>query len=212
MADSDDDGPDGSCDDSTGTSRTTVIRKSKNILKELSKYDIPDDVRLKANEIFISMAVKIHRNKIETQRQYYCVYNAYIELNIAVNYEELAKKFGLTKGEAQKAINRFTTLQTGYKPVSKKFTCIDFIPGKCKKYNFTDETILDIQNMAKRILEKNPLLMEKNVVYTADAVIRYYTTINGIKSEGVDAIKNTPVDNLYKIIVEIENNIAVKIF
>lgn len=182
--------------------KVKTFKGNKNIIKDLEKYNIPDDIKYQANDIFLRMNPKTHRGKKNIQRLFFCTYNAYKELNQVKDFNEICAIFDLKKGEGQKSLSLFSPLQTGYTPVIRNYTATDYIPSICSELNFSEETINDIKLLSDNILNRHKKLSEKNVVFLAKAIINYYININGID---IEFIITPTIKNIYNIIVELEN-------
>lgn len=192
----------GDAGETGGVSGKKTFKMAKNIIKDLEKYNLPDDVKYQANDIFLRMNPKTHRNKKNIQRLFYCSYRAYKELNLIINFTDLCAIFDLNKGDGQKALKLFSPLQTGYMPTIKTYTATDFIKSVCSEFNFSEETIEDITKLGKSILEKHKQLNDKTIIFLTKAIIKYYIQINSLDIN----FPTTPtINNIYKIIVQLEN-------
>jgi len=190
--------------DDVEASSSSSYGSTKNIIKKLEKYNIPEDIKYQANSVFLRMRTKTHRKKKDVQRSFFCTYSAYKELNQVINFTDLCDIFGLTKGEGQASLTMFSFIQTGYKPVVKKYTAIDFIPSIALELNLNQDTINDILLLAENILQKYKELNDKNVIFLAKAIIKYYIFVHGIELKEEFKTSNT-INNIYKIILELEN-------
>jgi transcription initiation factor TFIIIB Brf1 subunit/transcription initiation factor TFIIB len=200
----DDDGvtDDGGSVGVTGAAGEKTFKTAKNIIKDLEKYELPEDVKYQANDIFLRMNPKTHRSKKNVQRLFYCTYRAYKELDLVINFTDLCAIFKLNKGDGLKALKLFSPLQTGYMPTIKTYTAVDFIKSVSSELNFSDETIEDITKLARSILEKHKQLNDKTTIFLTKAIIKYYIQINGLD---VNFITTPTINNICKIIIELEN-------
>jgi transcription initiation factor TFIIIB Brf1 subunit/transcription initiation factor TFIIB len=185
-------------------------KNTRSILNELSNYNIPDDIKSRANIIYNSMVSNIKRANKRKYLLFYCVYSAYKELNITVNPVELGKKFNLSPGDVQKTHSMFSPLQTNYKPVNRIINASDYISDFCKKLNM-DSYESDIIMFTNNILNKNPSLTQEQPQTVAAGVLKYYMMINGIElidkhQLSISTLRSdTTIDGMYKKISTMDN-------
>lgn len=185
-------------------------KNNRNILNELSKYNIPDDIKYTANFIYNSMLSNIKRANKRKYLLFFCVYSAYKEHNITVNPVELGKKFNLSAGDVQKTHSMFSPLQTKYKPVNRIINPSDYISDFCKKLNM-DSYESDIITFTNNILIKNPSLTQEQPQTVAAGVLKYYMIINGIELNDKHQLSiatlrsDTTIDGMYKKISTMDN-------
>jgi transcription initiation factor TFIIIB Brf1 subunit/transcription initiation factor TFIIB len=185
--------------------------KSKSILPDLVKYDqFSDDIKNKANNIYIKMNHTTKRAKKRTLLLFFCVHNAYKELDIDVDPADLGDIFGLKAGQLQKTESMFSHLQTDYKPIVRIRSLSDYIRDYCVKIGLEDhhEEILQLSN---HILESNKDLKQSPTQPLAAGMIKYYMKIHGIelvnKTDLATAARRseTTIDAMYKQIAKCDN-------
>lgn len=182
-------------------------KNGKSIMGDLAKYNFSDQINTRANIIYGKMNMSTRRANNRTCLLFYCVYNAYKELNIPVNVSELGKIFNLKQGQIQKTNSTFSPNNTGYKPTYKVISAIDFLPDFCEQLNLTEYTE-DIISYAKNILTKNQALTQLVSQTVAAGLLKYYLTINGITLDDdkqlsiVTSRSDTTIDSMSKTIAE----------
>lgn len=145
---------------------------------------ISDEIKLKADSIFIRMRPAVHRGKTFIKQQFYCTYCAYLELGMKVDPFKLGSEFfGLTPGEVQHCDSLFSPLSTGYTSPVKQVSPTVYIPGFCKRMNFTEETQAKIIELTNDVLRKDRSLTQYNPQTLAAGILRYFIDINGIVVE-----------------------------
>ena len=157
------------------------VKKSRTILKDLSKYILSEEIKFAAELIFKKMRVGIKRKNARKKLLWYCVYNAYLELGIPIAPETLAQMFDLKNTDMPKASNMYSNLQTGYEPPEKETLPEELVPQYCSKMELSEECSDDIIDLIRRVTSN--IEFPKNIVpqVTAGASIKYYMDTNGIK-------------------------------
>lgn len=206
-------------------------KKGKSILPFLVKLSLPENIMNGADVIYNKMKPQVRRANTYNMLLYYCTYCSYLEyiheqkllakeglLFDSKGYIdgfdpiELGKKFKLTKGQLQKCDSLFSPLQTGYKPPLSYISLLDYIPNYGKCINLSNESILDVIELAQELMKKSPKLYKDNARSTAAGIVYYYTVINGITISNMDDFIKlvnyslTTIENIYKQISIIDNS------
>lgn len=144
----------------------------KGIMNELKKYNIPGDVKLRANNLYnIVTKGDIKRGRSRLAIIFACVFTAYIELDKSKPSEELTEMFNLERREASRAL---TLLQTNYKSRSSLYiSSYHYIPLILSKFNADkshEENIKKIYNLLEakdisKINGSNPKSISAGLVY-----------------------------------------------
>jgi hypothetical protein len=206
-------------------------KKGKSIIPFLSKLSLPENIINRADVIYNKMKPQVRRANTYNMLLYYCTYCSYLEyiyeqkllskeglLFDAKGYIdgfdpiELGNKFNLSKGQLQKCDSLFSPLQTGYKPPLSYISLLDYIPNYGKCINLSNESIIEIIELAKGLLKKSPKLNKDNARSTAAGIVYYYTIINGISISNIDDFiklvnySHTTIVTIYKQIAIIDNS------
>lgn len=155
---------------------------NRNILTDLLPYDFSDDIKMRANYIYNKMNHATHRAKKRVLLLFFCVYNAYKELEIPILPADLGKKFKLTQGQMQKTLSMFSPLQTGYRPITRKLSILDYIPTYCEHIGLDGDHINNMLLLASNLLDNNKL-SNLGPQTTAAGFIKLYLLDNGIELE-----------------------------
>lgn len=164
-------------------------KHNKTIIKELNKFKIPDNIKLQADLIYNKLNLATRRGKRRKQMLFFCIYNAYKELNIPPFPIKIAEIVGLKKNEINKSFSMFSELQTGYKPRNLNLTALDMLPELCKSLGFNDNDIELCISVGKEIIDNdiknnssnlNERLDQEYPQVVATGILRYFTEINGI--------------------------------
>lgn len=205
-------------------------KKGKSILPCLMKLSLPENIMNGADVIYNKMKPQVRRANTYNMLIYYCTYCSYLEyINEQKNLAkegllfdpkgyidgfdpiELGKKFKLTKSQLQKCDSLFSPLQTGYKPPSSCISLLDYIPNYGKCINLSNESIVDVIDLANELLKKEPKLYKDNARSTAAGILYYFTIINGISINNINEFVSlvnysfTTIENIYKQIAIIDN-------
>ena len=206
-------------------------KKGKSILPFLTKLSLPENIMNGADVIYNKMKPQVRRANTYNMLLYYCTYCSYLEYiheQKSLSKEgllfdpkgyidgfdpiELGKKFKLSKGQLQKCDSLFSPLQTGYKPPSSCISLLDYIPNYGKCINLSNQSIVDVIDLAQELLDKEPKLYKDNCRSTAAGILYYFTVINGISINNLDDLIKlvnysfTTIENIYKKIAIIDNS------
>lgn len=184
-----------------------VVKKptERSIKPALTKVGFPEDIVNRAERIYQSMNVGTHRAKKLKQLHFYCLHNAYKELDISFDPKDIAEKLGMSNSEKQQAISAFSQVQTGYRPCQKTATPLDLIPGFCTNLKLSDDVRDDIMIFAGKLLDKHPELLQKYPQTVGAGIIKYYLTLIQVNIDNAlfgEAVKLSPatVNTTFKAI------------
>jgi len=155
--------------------------QKKSIIPELSKYEITDEVKIKANEIYNKMSlINTKRGNCRKQMFFILLYYSYKELNIPVDPNVLAKSMNIEKSQINKAFTKFSEIQTGYKPVNVEIDINTTIKRICDNIGFDEDRLNHCLEVSDIILAKDKeLLFEYKIQKVAAAIIEFYLYISG---------------------------------
>lgn len=183
----------------------------RSILKDMENIAIPDEIKIKAEEIFSKLNSATKRGNRRKQLVFFCIYNAYNELQYPQDPKQIAVLVGIKNSEMTKALSMFSEAQTGYKPPSVQVTALDLLPQYCVSLGLRDDAISDVLNFAKKILQIDPELNETFPQKVAAGILLYYATINGItvnKKEYAIMIQlsEVTINSMYKQVARLDNS------
>ena len=188
------------------------VNSEHSIINDLRSYQIPDDIKNKADWIYSKMIPRTRRKKIRKQLVFYCIYCACLELGIDVNPMQLGKQFGLTQGEVQRCGSLFSKLQTGYAPPVVYSTPLNYIPGFCENLGLAEDAIEEIARIYSVVISADQGLSQENPQTVASGLLKYYIITNGISLKDSNAISvatnrsSVTIDAMYKRIAIADNN------
>lgn len=174
-------------DDSNLELATTGSTKSQDpsILTDLKETKISDDVRQKAYEIYCKMQCRPYRARRRQMLTFYCIYNAYKELGISKNPNELITLVGLDKKYITQAFALFNNNNINYKlpdEFEQEVTPNTFIDQYFYLTKLDKEYHLNpIHILTNDILTRDPSLLDKFPQEVALAILIYYMKFNKVK-------------------------------
>jgi len=182
----------------------------KSIREDLRNIDVSENVKIKANEIYNRLQCSTKRGKRRKLLLFYCLYNAYNEFYIPIDPKILALKIGIKSGDITKSLSMFSELNTGYKPQTMRITALEIIPEYCRIFNFEEDSISNVLDITKEILNKNPNLNNKKPQNVAAGIIVYFSIINGISFSKKELSKmlnlsEVTINSMYKEVSNIHN-------
>lgn len=153
---------------------------NRSIASELTRFNQPDDICQKADEIYRKIGTPTKRGKERDKMLFFCLYSAYRESDIFANPQVLGQEMGLTNGDIARALTAFSEVQTGYRPKSLKTSPAEIIPQLCSSLGLDhiSEEVIEILN---DVIEKCPGLLEEFPHKVAAGALKYYMDINGIQ-------------------------------
>lgn len=159
-------------------------RKScKTIAPELRMRGFPEEIVTCAELIHWKIDTGVHRGNMRCMLLFHCTFQAHQELDINVDPYKLGACFGLTKGQVKKCDSIFSPLNTGYHPVERDITAMNFIPEFCERLGIATEQIEIIRGIIERVSSRNKALAQENPRTLAAGFIKYFMVINGIAIE-----------------------------
>jgi transcription initiation factor TFIIIB Brf1 subunit/transcription initiation factor TFIIB len=192
----------------TQSSYTSIT--DKGILPDMDIIDVSDEVKMIANSIFKRLKLPTHRGKRRKLLVFFCIFNAFAELDTPKDPRHLATLVGISPNEVSKAFSLYNEVQTGYKTQIQKMTPLSLIPEYCSRLE-GDLNVGIIIDLAERILEKSHKLREKYPQKVAAGIIQYYMNIYGIKYNKkkfaeVIGLSEATISNMYREISMIDNS------
>lgn len=131
--------------------------------KELKVLPFPDNIKNEAFNIYKLMNLNIKRRNNRLGLKYFCIYNAYTNLNQAKDPVQLAKNFGLQPDELHKIFKMFSTHKTKYKMKSITITPLNYIKEYYENTGLRLDEINGIIEFANSIVEKSEVAIELNL-------------------------------------------------
>lgn len=183
----------------------------RSILKDMENIAVPDEIKIKAEEIFNKLNATTKRGNRRKQLVFFCIYNAYNELGYPQDPKQIAILVGIKNSEMTKALSMCSEAQTGYKPPSVQITALDLLPQYCENLGLRDDTVPDVIEFAMKILAIDTELNETFPQKVAAGILLYYATINGIKIDKKEYAKmiqlsEVTINSMYKQVARIDNS------
>jgi transcription initiation factor TFIIIB Brf1 subunit/transcription initiation factor TFIIB len=154
--------------------------REKKVLRELDNMDLDDCIKSTARDIYHCAFEKETRGKNRKRALFFCIFNAYNEMQTPVDPQHVAKLVGLeTKSKeiskAKKCGGR------NYRPKNMILKSKDFIARYCMLLG-KDNDIDAIYHLANKVTSKDPSLedaTEAKPQHVAAAIIYYYYSRTG---------------------------------
>ena len=145
-------------------------------LPNLSRYDIPGDVRGMALDLYTTkMHVDFKRGTKRRELDFFLIYSAYKELGILTEPLPVAMEVGIGPNSIGKAHATFCFGTTGYKPPIVIGYAPDLVPRFCQALGYSDtQVVRAIQDLAETTIERNKTLRDHSPQKLAAAFIQVY--------------------------------------
>lgn len=150
------------------------------VLPELDHYDLSDDIKHKAREIYISMTSKNRRGKSRKRYIFYCIYHAYLDMGFMIDQEEVATKIGLDPKEISASKNLSPDRGMYYQPAKIIFRTVKECLDSYYDDFFTDRSLYEeVESLAQGIVAKAMYLEERYPHVTAAVILCIFAESKG---------------------------------
>lgn len=168
------------------TSATLASRpRESTLLSEIASFQLPDNVRIQAQEVARRLKLPIRRGKKRRQLLFYCLYSAYAELNIVQDPVTIAMMVGIERSQIGRALSLFSEAQTGYAPPMHIASAVDFVPRYAEQMGLEAHIIGDLVSIAQAVIERDSELAESYPQKVAAAIVSYYLSLNNLFSVSI---------------------------
>ena len=152
----------------------------KSIMQDMTEMYLSDDIKEKANEIYTKLEISTKRGGRRKKVVFFCLFQAHRELDMPCDPRVLAKTVGILPNDISKAFSMCSPIETGYYPVSKRFSFMDFIPTYYHLTGLSSLNLSDVEELGREILEKCPSIKDELPQTVAASILIYYMEINGV--------------------------------
>lgn len=187
--------------------------KKKSIKTDLGSYDIPDDIKRKADEIFMKFNA-VCKGSQRKKAIISCLHEAYrISDCVPMSKKQIAQMIGY-EGDLNRCDLLMYHSSSTYVRESRYRGPLEFIPSFLDQFQVAEEHWDEIMTMAKEVIakddEENEDLDQKKPNIVAIAFIKYYFDTNGIAYDGEKMMntidrKMATIDEVIHIIQDLEN-------
>ena len=185
---------------------------SKSIRSDMENLPVPEDIKSRAELIFLRLKAVTKRGNRRKQLVFFCIYEAYKEVGTPQDPKKIASVVGIKSSEMTKALSMFSEVQTGYKSKFIHVDPKDLLPGYAEQLTLPKETIEELLKFAEEIINKDPELKEKFPQKVASGILKYYLEINGAtlnmkEYAKIIQLSEVTINSMYKSIVKIHNSV-----
>lgn len=148
-----------------------------NVNEAISALGFPDDIEIKAREIYGSFSPEIKKTKRVNKIVFLCVSEAHKALHVVYDPIELAKLLKINK------VNNIIkeAARCGYRPILCHYEPNDWLSCFMKKIGINPAHRNNIVTMINLTLETFPNVNEKKPQAIAAGAVAFFATINGYK-------------------------------
>ena len=193
------------------------------IMKDLEKLEIPDDIRIAANDVYIELNPSTRRGNTRKLLIFFCVYKAFERLSDVYSQKDpkdIARIVDIKTTEINQAFKLFARPNMNASSSvtniveTKVYSPLQFISSFCGKI----KTMLNVDlvlRMSEKIyndaIARRSKLCDESPQIVAAALIYYYMYINGVtygkKEFARDVNYSTAsIEAKFKMITEIDNS------
>lgn len=185
-------------------------RPVKSIMPDLKKLAFSDDIRRRADAIFLAMDQGIRRGGRRKQLVAHCIYQAYKDLGIAVDPNFIATTVGINRNKIRKASSIFSPSRTGRHVPNTVTHPADLLPDYCKRIGLSEDASEQVCNIAVKICQLRRDLCEKSPRSVAAGILHYYMSIQGIQSNEallreITTLSSATITSISALVSSIDN-------
>jgi len=186
--------------------------KIRSLMNDFNGLRFSNEIKQKANEIYMKMRCPTKRSKKRKLLIFYCIYCAHEEMGIVKNPYEIAYQVGIPISEIPKAMTLFSCINTGYNPPDIKKSPMHYLPDYCRRLGFDDNTKEMIIEMINKIIEKDKTLLDEAPQKFLAGVLKSFMTFNGIEYNKeyfsmLFVYSDVTLNNITKKIINIYSNL-----
>lgn len=161
------------------TPTTSRIAPSKSILKDIDSLALPDEVKKTADRIFADLELSTKKGTKRKRLVFYCLHQAYIELEHPNDPKKLADLIGMNRNEMTKALTMGSSRRT-YIPSSIYRIPSDYINEYVKTIGLDTDSTGHVKGLCEEICQKDESLLEENPQLVASAILYVILTNDGM--------------------------------
>jgi len=156
---------------------------------DLKNLNIPIEIKTMVMNLASSCPRETHRMGVRRQQLFAYIYLAYLQTGFKFDPDRIREELKMTQREVNMALRIISGTSSVDIPlpttddnetISAPVVVISplvYIEEVCETNNIKDH-IEDVMNLAKKVLDKNKILLEFNPKHMAVAIVRYY--MNGL--------------------------------
>ena len=171
-------------DSNVNSENADSVEESKSKKNSLSKrfytLNIDSNIKNKAIQISEQLCFNSARSKKKSLLDFFCLYEAYKELNIQKDPFYIAELVGLESKYVKKALTLFSETQTKYHSTYNVVSPLDLIDDYSERLKFDIYKQSDIKKFAKDIIKRDKRLLDEMPRKVVSSILKLYMVINGI--------------------------------
>jgi len=173
---------------------------TKSIKEEIAGFELPDNVKSKALQIFelIKDQVGTCRSHIRKQLLYFLVHNAYLELGEPPIQSEIIRTVKVDDSSVSKALKEFTWPRTRYRMKDDNSTPEDLLPHYGRVLGIRKDAVDDLIQRCQ-VWTHHPTLKRMPVIVVTAGILKYYMDTHGLT---IDWPRITHLFNVSKVVIE----------
>jgi transcription initiation factor TFIIIB Brf1 subunit/transcription initiation factor TFIIB len=206
-----------SASSSSGATPSSRRKNISDILFELGPMKLPEDIKRKANTIYLSMPSRdIHRRGNRKFKIFSAIYEAYTQCGIPCEPITIAAEVGIMKSRIGHAISKFSkaiklSRHGQEKNPTNNWSAIDYIKPLLVEFGINDEHAETIEQLGYKVLAASRELKEEKPQKVAKTLIIHWATINGFKFARESIAKMcgvsiATIDSIRSKIIEADNS------
>jgi hypothetical protein len=179
--------------------------KSRTILQDLSKIPVPENIKKRANEIFMESDIPTRRTTKRKLLVYHCLSCAYQDLNIVFTPERLAKDVGISENKIKAASTNYAKYTMQY--CNKNPTDVsDYIYKHFMMSCLQDSIYPNVIKMKDIVLKNNEDLSDCKPQHLSAAIITSFCYFHNITLDssfynGIN-IKKSSIKRLCDVVID----------
>lgn len=166
---------------SPGYTRKKKKNQNEFFMKELEELPFSDDVKREACNVYVCMNFPIKRKNNRKYLKFFCIYNAYRNLNKIKDVHQLTKIFDLENNELNKIFKLFSYVNTGYSMKDINISPLDYINDYYRQTDLRMDEIEGVLQFAEEIIKQDEFEGEFPQVVSAAIIIYYIKRMHNMR-------------------------------
>jgi len=157
-------------------------KNSKDLLflKELETLPIPVNIKNEAFNVYKQMNVAIKRKNNRNGLKFFCIYNAYLNLEKIKDPKHLANMCGVAYNELNKVFKMFSYNNTGYSSKNVEITPLHYIEDYYQATELRTDEIEGLLEFSRDILSKDDFTDQFPQIVAASIIVYYIWKIHNM--------------------------------
>lgn len=168
-------------------------QKTRDLSHDLAPLQLSEEVKKEAENIYALLKCPIRKREKRKQMLYYIISNAHYVLGRPFLPNKLAELLDMDRKDIPGATHMFGRNRDGYRAPIINFSPLHYLPLLCEYFNFDDNFLKGLTELAEELLNKKPSLKENTPQNMAAGILYFYAKINGYTGDKMEFAKRCSI-------------------